>query len=56
MTSRRRAEMFIGEPADPRIGAKTVGDERAMLLAALKNHRSTLSEPRCASGAPVCMS
>jgi uncharacterized damage-inducible protein DinB len=42
MTSQRRAEMFIGEQADPRAGAKTVGDERAMLVDFLNAQRATL--------------
>jgi uncharacterized damage-inducible protein DinB len=42
MTSQRRAEMFIGEEADPRVGAKAVGDERAMLVDFLNIQRATL--------------
>ncbi|HEX4223089.1 MAG TPA: DinB family protein [Pseudonocardiaceae bacterium] len=42
MTSQRRAEMFIGAEADPRVGAKAVGDERAMLVDFLNAARATL--------------
>jgi uncharacterized damage-inducible protein DinB len=42
MTSQRRAEMFIGEEADPRIGAQGVGDERTMLVEFLDAQRATL--------------
>ena len=42
MTSQRRAEMFIGEEADPRVGAKALGDERAMLVDFLNAQRATL--------------
>ena len=42
MTSQRRAEMFLSEEADPRIGGKTVGDEWAMLVDFLNAQRATL--------------
>ena len=42
MTSQRRAEMFLSEEADPRIGGQTVGDERAMLVDFLNAQRATL--------------
>ena len=42
MTPQRRAEMFIGEEADPRVGAKAVGDERSMLVDFLNAQRATL--------------
>jgi uncharacterized damage-inducible protein DinB len=42
MNGQRRAEMFIGAEADPRIGAKSVGAERAMLVDFLNAGRATL--------------
>ena len=42
MNDQRRAEMFIGEEADPRVGAKAVGDERAMLVDFVNAQRATL--------------
>jgi uncharacterized damage-inducible protein DinB len=40
--TQRRAEMFIGEEADPRFGGKAVGDERGMLVDFLNTQRATL--------------
>ena len=40
--TKRRAEMFIGEEADPRFGTKAVGDERSMLVDFLDAQRATL--------------
>jgi hypothetical protein len=44
---RRRAEMFVDAERDPRVGARTTGDERAMLVDFLRAQRATL-ELKCA--------
>lgn len=43
----RRAEFFVNEGEDPRAGAPTIGDERAMLANFLRMQRQTL-ELKCA--------
>ncbi|MFC8124067.1 DinB family protein [Streptomyces sp. NPDC057302] len=48
MTSgRRRAELFVDEERDDRLGARTTGDERQMLAGFLAAQRKTL-ELKCA--------
>ncbi|MFF1374806.1 DinB family protein [Streptomyces sp. NPDC058308] len=47
MTARRRARFFTGEQTDPRYGAVTTGDERAVLGEQLRAQRATL-ELKCA--------
>jgi uncharacterized damage-inducible protein DinB len=45
--SKRRAEMFVPPYRDPRLAARTTGDERAMLHDFLRSQRATL-EMKCA--------